>query len=172
MAIVKVLHVLCVFIWIGNLLNLSRLMGYHVKEAPEVQVRMARLYQRLYYFIGMPTMTLSLVFGMILISRVNLEYKPAWFHMKLTFVAIILLCDVACGRFVARLNRETDSGRGASYKALHGVLGLMLIGILVSVYVVRDPMGEIAHKARPITHELKSGKSLEKMATTAKMIPF
>ncbi|MCB1135413.1 MAG: CopD family protein [Chlamydiia bacterium] len=146
MAIIKMLHVLCVFIWVGNLLMLSRFMGYHVKEDEGTQLRMAALYRRMYYFIGMPTMCLAVFFGLILLSGVDLSYKPGWFHMKLTFILVMIVLDTMCGRMVSKLSEAADRSRGIKYKIFHGVTGLTLIAILVSLYVVRDRDGEVLHR--------------------------
>lgn len=146
MAIIKLLHVTCVFIWVGNLLMLSRFMGYQVKEEPAVQMRLAAIYQRIYYFVGLPTMCLSMLFGFILLSGVDLSYRPGWLHMKITFILLMFLLDMWCGRLVSQLNEKPDTGRGAKYKAFHGIAGLALIGILCSVYVVRDREGEFLHQ--------------------------
>lgn len=141
MSIVKALHVICVFIWVGNLLTLTRLMGYHVKEDENTQRQMAKIYKRMYNFIGLPTMTLSILFGMILITALDHTQKLAWFYWKLVFVAGLIVCDITCGKWVTILNFETETGRGLKYKILHGVTGLMFIGVIVSIYVIRHKNG-------------------------------
>lgn len=148
MLIVKLLHVVAVFIWVGNLLALTRLMGYHVKQTPETQAQLVKIYQRMIYFIGIPAMILAILCGMILISNVNWSYRPGWFHMKLTFVVGIVIADLLVMRQVARLAEGPDQSRGVRYKVVHGVVGLMLIGILCSAYLVRDRRGEIALQVR------------------------
>jgi putative membrane protein len=140
---IKALHVLTVFIWIGTLLSLTRVMGYQVKEDAETQLRIAKICQRMYSLVQLPCMILSIVFGVFLLSSVNFSYNPGWFHMKMTFTMGLVVCDIFCGKAVAQLNKEADTGKGAKYKMLHGVTGLMLIGILVSLFVVRDQKGEI-----------------------------
>lgn len=134
MAIVKALHVLCVFVWIGNLLALTRLMGYHVKEDELTQRNLARLYKRMYSLVGLPSLILAIAFGVTLLM--NLPNKPAiWFHIKMTFFIPLLICDFICGRYVTELNKAPDLTRGIKYKVLHGMCGLMLLGIIVTIYV-------------------------------------
>lgn len=146
MTIVKFLHLLCVFIWIGGLMSLTRLMGYHVKETPEVQARLAKLYHRMYFFVQLPTMVLAVVMGLILWSQLDLSYHPGWFHMKLTFAAGLVACDLVCMRFVKQLAEGPDQSNGKQYKMLHGMTGLLLILVLVSGVIVRDKTGEILHR--------------------------
>jgi uncharacterized integral membrane protein (TIGR00701 family) len=137
MAIVKTLHVLCAFIWIGNLLALTRLLGYHVKEDEQTQLRMARIYRRMYNFVGLPTMGLTIVFGAFLFTELDPDKGIGWFIIKLLFVLGLVVCDVICGQFIAALNQNADTSRGVKYKILHGVAGLLLIGVLVSIYILR-----------------------------------
>lgn len=143
---VKALHVLFVFIWVGNLLALTRLMGYHVKEDPDTQLRLGRLYRRMYYLVGLPSLVLALTFGLISLMNVDWSYKTGWFHMKLTFVVLMFLADAAVAGFVKKLSVSPDKSRGVPYKVAHGIVGIALIGILCSVYLVRDKEGEILHQ--------------------------
>lgn len=142
MNVIKMLHVLCVFVWIGNLLSLTRLMGYHVKEDERMQMQMAKIYRRMYNFVEMPTMVLSILLGVVLLTRLDQNQNLLWFYLKLTFVAGLVGCDLTCGHFVRELNQRPDTGRGVKYKILHGITGLMLIGALVSIYVLHDKKSE------------------------------
>lgn len=137
MAIVKVLHVLCIFIWTGNLLSLSRMMGYHVKQNEETQKNLALLYRRMYNFVGLPTMVLAIVFGGILVTTVDQDQGLLWFFEKMGFAIGLVVCDVICGQYIAGLNLGPDTSRGIQYKILHGIVGLLLIGVFVSIYLVR-----------------------------------
>lgn len=136
MDIIKALHVLCVFVWIGNLLALTRLMGYHVKEDEKTQMQMAKIYRRMYNFVELPTMIAAIFLGFILMLRLDQTGNLTWFYLKLLFVAGLVACDLVCGRFVGELNLHPDRSRGIKYKILHGVTGLMLIGVLTSIYII------------------------------------
>ena len=138
MIFIKALHVLCVFVWIGNLLALTRLMGYHVKEDDRTQMQMAKIYKRMYNFVELPTMLVAIFLGFILMTRLDMTGDLTWFYFKLTFVAGLVVCDVFCGRFVGELNLQPDHTRGIKYKILHGMTGLMLIGVLASIYIIHD----------------------------------
>lgn len=138
MVIVKSLHVLFVFIWIGNLLSLTRFMGYHVKEDEKTQMRLAKLYDRMYNYVGIPTMIISITLGFLLIIQVDQKLGLFWFFHKLAFVLGLVICDVVTGHYIAKLNVNADKGKGISYKVLHGLTGLLLIGVLGSVYLLRN----------------------------------
>jgi putative membrane protein len=146
MAWIKALHLLCIFMWLGTLLSLTRFMGYHPKEDVDTQMRMAKLYKRIYKFIQFPSMVVAVALGLFLLTKLDLGYKPGWMHMKLTFAFGLILCDFWCGRCIKRLNIEPELGRGVKFKILHGVTGLLLIGVLISGIVVRDKVGEIKYQ--------------------------
>jgi len=127
-------------------MSLTRLMGYHVKENVDTQMRLAKLYHRMYRLVQFPCMVVAVVLGLILWSGLDLSYKPGWFHMKLTFAIGMVICDLVCGHYVRKLNLEPDLGAGKQYKMLHGMTGLMLIFILMSSLIIRDKPGEIIHR--------------------------
>jgi uncharacterized membrane protein len=105
----------------------------------------------MYNFVQFPCMILAVLLGLILWSQLDLSHKPGWFHMKLTFALGLVVCDLVCGYFVRKLNEEPDHSRGVPYKILHGMTGLLLIGILFAGIVVRDKPGEIRRTIRSET---------------------
>ncbi|SCA64171.1 hypothetical protein SCG7086_CK_00060 [Chlamydiales bacterium SCGC AG-110-P3] len=127
-------------------MSLTRLMGYHVKETAETQVRLAKLYHRMYFFVQLPTMVLAVVFGFILWTQLDLSYRPGWFHMKVVFALGLVACDLVCMQFVKQLGSGPDLGNGKRYKMLHGITGLLLILVLVAGVILRDKTGEILHR--------------------------
>lgn len=146
MGFIKLLHLICVFTWIGNLMCLTRLMGYHAKEDAATQAHLARLYRRMYKFVSLPTMCLTIILGIVLM--VNLPKGPSmgWLHMKLTFALGMIIVDILCGKEISRLNQGHITGRGVKYKIMHGVTGLLLIGILSAGVLVRDKENEVRYK--------------------------
>ncbi len=63
--------------------------------------------------------------------------------MKLTLAVGLVIVDMMCARAIFNLTEQRDHSRGIHYKILHGLSGLLLIGVLISIYVVRDKEGEI-----------------------------
>lgn len=137
MAVVKLLHVLFVFIWVGNLLALTRLLGYHNKLDDSAQLQMGKIYRRMHLFVGMPCLALAFLLGSILILRLDQEKGLSWFILKLCFASGLIVCEFICGHFISALTDKTDHSRGISYKVLHGLCGLFLIGVLTCVYLLK-----------------------------------
>ncbi len=139
----KIAHVLLVFIWVGNLITLSRLLGYHVKESFEVQRVVAKWYKRMYYFIDLPCMVLAVCIGLfILLTRAKIQHPAPWLHMKLTLSFIIIVCDIYIGVQIAKLAKQPVNSKGVKFKIVHAILGLCLLGILIAIYGMRDKEGE------------------------------
>ena len=142
MDIIKTIHVLSVFVWVGNLLALTRMLGYHFKESKETQQSLIKWYKKMYYYVGLPSMIVSICLGLVLISKVNFAYNPAWFHIKLTVVMCLIMCDLMLGKKIRNLENQTIVSKGRFFTVLHGCVGLSLILTLTSLYIIRDPIGE------------------------------
>ena len=135
MTTVLALHVIFVFIWVGTLMTLTRFMGYHVKEDEHVQMRLAKIYHRIYNFVELPSMVVALLLGVGLMTHIDFDtYDLRWFFLKLIFVVGLVVCDVITGSFVKELNQAPDTSKGIKYKVLHGIVGLCLIGAIFSIF--------------------------------------
>lgn len=134
MATLKLLHVLFIFIWIGTLLTLSRLMGYLAKEPPLVQQRVAALTRRMYLLIDLPSMLIAVILGLCLLFLKDMNWKAPWLHMKLTFAFLLIVCDLITGWKI--VGRVVDKPMG--YKILHGLIGLLFIGVLIAIYILKQ----------------------------------
>jgi putative membrane protein len=154
MPVLKLIHVLFIFIWIGGLLTLTRLLGYLSKENVEVQGRLARICKRIYLFVDLPAMIIAIAAGLYLLFQVQFGASMGWFHMKMTFAVLLVVCDIICGKMIFSINRLGKAPGSKRYKILHSVTALLLIGTLCSIYLVRNKEAEI--RARVLTEQSKS----------------
>ena len=137
MIFVKFFHILFVWLWTGTLIGLTRFLGYHAKQPPVTKRALLRIYRRIYFFIDLPCMCLGLTFGIILFIMKGASFKGGWFHMKLTFVAVLIACDLLTLRSLYSLALRPLQGKGIRYKILHGLSALSLVAILFSIYVIK-----------------------------------
>lgn len=137
MAILKLLHVLFVFVWVGSLLALTRLLTYQAKEAPDVQLKLGKILRRMYCLIDFPSMVLAVGFGLTLLFLKDMNWKAPWLHMKLTFAFLLIVTDLVCGFSIYKHSKTAIAGRGIKYQILHGVAGLFFIGVLVAIYILK-----------------------------------
>ncbi len=137
MAILKLLHVLFVFIWIGSLLTLTRLLAYQAKETTDTQLKIGKILKRMYFVNDLPSMILAVGFGLALLFLKDINFKAAWLHMKLTFAFLLIICDIICGCLITKHSRKPIKGRGIGYQIFHGITGLIFIGILITIYILK-----------------------------------
>ncbi len=135
MASIKLFHLLCLFVWIGSLLTLTRLLGYVAKEEGAVKEKILKIMRRMYLLVDVPAMCLSITSGWVLFVLKKMDFSHGWLHMKLTMAFFLICCDVIAGRAILK---KRESRRGVRYKVLHGVTALMLIGLLTAVYIVKN----------------------------------
>lgn len=135
--ILKLVHFLSLFSWVGSLLSLTRLLGYLAKEEKSVQQRFIRIFRRMYFFIDLPSMILALASGISLLFLKDVNMKAAWFHMKMTFAVLLVIADIYTGVSIARLKNRFVEGSGIKFKVLHGLAALLLILILISVTILK-----------------------------------
>lgn len=131
---VKFLHILFVFIWVGALLMQTRLLGYHVREEKNVQMALSRIWRRCYHFIELPSMILAIAFGLYLFPQ---NPWQGWFYVKMGGTALLVGADLLTGKYVRDLCRQPDVSKGIKYKILHGVAGIGLIVTLGAIYILK-----------------------------------
>ncbi|MCC5831471.1 MAG: CopD family protein [Chlamydiales bacterium] len=134
MAILKFFHVLFIFIWIGSLLILTRLLGYQAKESDEIFQAMNRINKRIYFFVDLPSMILAVLFGLLLLFLKDLNWKAPWLHMKLLFAFLLIVCDIICGTLIAKGGRRPR----LFYQIFHGITGIFLILVLIAIYILKQ----------------------------------
>lgn len=145
-----VFHMTGIVFWMGGLLILTRLLVLRTEETDDgVADRLAAITKRLYWGTAVAGLTLTLVTG--LWQLIELDWGPldakvegAGFHIKLTLVAALIGVHVWMHLAIAKATKERPKGAGL-FKAMHGVVGLLLLGVLISVLVVRP---ELRQKAR------------------------
>ena len=139
---VQFLHVLGMVVYVGGFLALTRLTGKAVVfESEASRADAYRTYRRMHMFADWGGLAIMLVCGLILLiaDPFAKDYmKQGYFHMKLTFVVGILICDVFFSRLLFfRLRAEGPQPKKAIFAALHGIAALLVVGVLVSIYVIR-----------------------------------
>ena len=142
MAWVKFLHVLGMIVYVGGFMALTRLTGKAVKYESEVSRADAyRMYRRMHIFADWIGLAITIVCGLILllVDPWDKNYlQQGYFHMKLTFFVGIMICDVIFTRMLFfRMRPDGPQPSKALFAALHGMAGLLLMGLLISIFVIR-----------------------------------
>lgn len=136
----KFIHVLGVFVYVGGFLTLTRLLGKAVRyESAVSRADALATLRRMHKFVDWGGLALMLVAGVWILvdDPVGKTYmKAGYFHMKLTFVIVLLVCDVLVTRKFFAMDPEHPPGP-AFFRIMHGVVGLCLIGILAAIFLIR-----------------------------------
>jgi protoporphyrinogen IX oxidase len=130
----KSLHIIFVVCWFAGLFYLPRIFVYYAgSEHSETRQQLAVMARKLYRFVT-PLMVLAIVFGLAMIAM-NPDYylRATWMWIKLAGVAFLLVYHLQCGRYVKRINADTDNHSHVFYRFFNEVpvIFLFLIVILV-----------------------------------------
>lgn len=146
---VKALHIIFVVSWFSALFYIVRLFIYNreaqdkVQEARTVLTAQFLLMQkRLWYFIGWPSMLLSLVFGLwMLMLNPGLLALP-WMWLKLIAVGLLLLYHTECQRILRQ--QKTGVYKLSSFKLrLFNELATLFLVCIVFLVVLKSTSGFI-----------------------------
>lgn len=136
MQVALMFHVLGMVLWMGGLMNLTRMVSFHVGEEPEVQKRLYYIENRLFKFVTLPGLGITLVAGLYMLSN-NMDYymKQPWMHGKLLFVGIMLAVTALLQGKLNELANNHAKQSAKAFKIAHGITGLMLILIIAFVII-------------------------------------
>src|SRR5205085_467706 len=129
----KAFHLIGMVVWMGTLLTLSRLLGFHAREDPTaVQPRFSHFEQRMYRFVATPGLLLAVGTGLYrFVSFVDVYAKQPWMHIKLTLVALVLVLHAILGAQISDLARNPSVRGKGKYMAVHGTIGLCIVFIII-----------------------------------------
>ena len=136
-------HVLGMVIYVGGFLALTRLMGHAVRfESAVSRADAYRIFKRMHKFVDWGGLALMIVTGLWLLianpaGNKYMKHPSGYFHMKLTAVVVIVLCDVLLSRKLFALRAEGPQPNAAFFKAMHGVAALAFLLALFAVFIVR-----------------------------------
>jgi uncharacterized integral membrane protein (TIGR00701 family) len=155
----KAIHLIGLVIYLGGLLNLSRMLGYHVKESAEVRARLSWMEKRMYFFVTLPGLGIAVIFGVLMLlgvgtessvgeaisyyfkPRTSLGEKSAWFvtfHIKGVAILVLLALDFYLGRQIVNLAKGGEPPSPVRFKILHGMIAL--VTVLIIILMVAGPV--------------------------------
>ncbi|OFX08641.1 MAG: TIGR00701 family protein [Alphaproteobacteria bacterium RIFOXYD12_FULL_60_8] len=132
---IKMLHVLAVITWMAALFYLPRLFVYHAMETPgsatsETFKVMERKLQR---GIMTPSLVGVLLTGIPLV--VHIGWSSGWVHVKLTMVALMVVCHVLYSRWRLDFLHDRNTRPHTFYRLANEAPTLLLMVILIMVIV-------------------------------------
>ncbi|NEP49839.1 MAG: protoporphyrinogen oxidase HemJ [Moorea sp. SIO3C2] len=138
----KAFHLIGVVVWFAGLFYLVRLFVYHAEASQEpepAQTILKNQYEimekRLYNIITTPGMVVTVAMAIGLLLTEPEVLKQGWLHIKLAFVALLLVYHFYCGRIMRRLAANECSWTGQQFRALNEApTVLLMVIVLLAVF--------------------------------------
>jgi len=132
----KSLHLIAVISWMVGLLYLPRIFVYHVENLNDQNSSsiFKTMERKLFFYIMMPAMILSWIFGLILIFTIEIDiFFTLWVKLKLLFVILLTIYHFYLSKLLKdfNLNRNTKSSK--FFRILNEVPTILLILIVFIV---------------------------------------
>ena len=132
----KSLHLIAVISWMAGLLYLPRIFVYHVENLnnKDVSSIFKTMERKLYFYIMMPAMTLSWIFGLILISLIGFsELSTLWLKLKLLLVIILTFYHFYLGKCLNDFKNDKNIRKSKFFRIINEVPTILLIFIVFIV---------------------------------------
>ncbi|WP_440908854.1 protoporphyrinogen oxidase HemJ [Candidatus Pelagibacter sp.] len=131
----KSLHLIAVVSWMAGLLYLPRIFVYHSENSNEVVVSVFKTMERkLFYYIMMPAMFLSWLFGLILISLIGFEnLGNLWLQLKFVFVILLTIYHFYLGSLLNKFSLDQNQKSSKFYRYINEIPTILLILIIFIV---------------------------------------
>ena len=139
--IFKSLHLIAVISWMAGLLYLPRIFVYHSQynSKPLVSEVFKVMERKLFFYIMTPAMTLSWIFGLILIHEIGFDQLgERWMILKLVFVVVLTLYHFYLGRMLGQFIFDMNKHSHKYYRYINEMPTLLLI--LIIIIVVFEPI--------------------------------
>ena len=159
---IKSLHLIFVITWFAGLFYIPRLFVYQIeafhKPSPEKEIlgtQLKLMAKRLWTIITWPSAILAIGFAIWLIILMPSWLQQGWMHVKLTFVALLIVYHLKTHQFYKELQRDEVKktsnfmrlwNEGATFilfsvvflailknsiNWVFGVVGIILLGVLL-----------------------------------------
>ena len=139
--LLKSLHLIAVISWMVGLLYLPRIFVYHVENTKEENTSLVfkTMERKLYFYIMMPAMILTWIFGLILISNLGFEVlSTLWVNLKLLLVVSLTLYHFYLARLLVDFKLDQNTKSSKFFRIINEVPTILLI--LIVFIVVFKPI--------------------------------
>lgn len=141
----KALHIIFVVSWFAGLFYMVRLFIYHTEAnmKPEVERTILQdqfniMQRRLWYVITTPAMILTVVFGTLMLCADPVLLKLPLMHVKLTFVAVLLVYHFISQGIMNSLKNGTSKWKSGHLRLWNEAATLILVSIVFIVVNLRQ----------------------------------
>ena len=136
----KSLHLIAVISWMAGLLYLPRIFVYHSENNNEIISGVFKTMERkLFYYIMTPAMTLSWLFGLILIHEIGFnQLASLWLQLKLILIVFLTGYHFYLGSLLNQFKLDKNEKTSKFFRYINEIPTLLLI--LIVFIVVFKPI--------------------------------
>ena len=132
----KSLHLIAVISWMVGLLYLPRIFVYHVESLKNQNTSLVfkTMERKLYFYIMIPAMILTWIFGLILFSILDFEViSTLWFKLKLFLVILLTFYHFYLAKLLYDFNLDQNAKSSKFFRIINEVPTILLILIVFIV---------------------------------------
>ena len=131
----KSLHLIAVISWMAGLLYLPRIFVYHSEADDTSQKTVFKtMEKKLYNYIMMPAMLISLIFGILLIHSLGFSvFSELWMQIKVIAVVILTYYHFTLGRYLNDFAVDNNQKTSKFYRIYNEIPTLILIVVIFVV---------------------------------------
>ena len=137
----KSLHLIFVISWMAGLLYLPRIFVYHSENNSEIKTSeiFKIMEKKLYFYIMTPAMTLSWIFGLLLIHSIGFQQlAQTWLILKIIFVVILTFYHFYLGNVLNQFKLDQNKRSHKFYRYINEIPTILLI--LIVFVVIFKPL--------------------------------
>ena len=137
----KSLHLIAVISWMAGLLYLPRIFVYHVENINDDNSKkiFKIMEKKLYFYIMMPAMILSWIFGLILIFVIGPDIlSTLWAQIKLLLIVLLTFYHFYLGQCLKNLAFGQNNKTSKFFRIINEIPTILLI--LIVFIVVFKPI--------------------------------
>ena len=145
----KALHLIFMVTWFAGLFYIVRLFVYHSElldrtadERKILEPQYQLMQRRLWYGITWPSLVLNLFFGIGMLFIVPGYLEQPWIHLKLGFVAGLVVYHLMCHRIFAQLQKGTVKYSSNYMRIWNEVATLFLVSVIFIATVGRVDLSQ------------------------------
>ena len=135
----KSIHLIAVISWMAGLLYLPRIFVYHAENIENINSSniFKTMERKLFYYIMTPTMILSWIFGLMLISTLGFDvFNQLWMQIKLVLVLLLTTYHFYLGKCVNSFAKDQNNNSAKFYRIINEAPTILLI-IIVFIVVFK-----------------------------------
>jgi putative membrane protein len=134
---IKVFHIVSFSSWMAGVFYFPRLLIYHTENKDvEDYVKIVKIQEdKLINIITIPAMWASILSGSVMIYLNDILILTTWMHLKLLFVALLIIYTYSMKYFMNDLKNNTCTKSSKYFRIYNEIPILLMIVIVISVII-------------------------------------